>query len=174
MAISSLMMRLRPMIRNFTLVSVGERAHCREVLLGIVRVDLLSIELGVLRYNLRLDLAIGVFLVNLFSDLWDGLWCHIFRHLDETILITGTKYEQCIDDSVLRFDPVDEASAGISVMAGPRCRFSMALGVFSLGIIVMIALAVVVVLIIALVVLGALAGYLNSLIREIAAELVRL
>ena len=148
MAVRSLMVRLRPLIRNFAFVSVGKRAYSREVLLGIVGVDLLPIELGVLRYNLRLDmytaLAIGstvaiFLLVNLLGDLWDGFWCHIFCHFNETILIAGTKYEQCINDGVLRFDPVDEASAGISVMTGPCCRLSMALSVFGRGEIVVIA-----------------------------------
>ena len=54
--VRSLMMRFRPVDSLYTFVTIGEGTNRGEVFLGLIRIDLLSIKLGVLRENLWLNL----------------------------------------------------------------------------------------------------------------------
>ena len=109
-AVGRLMVRLGPCRRLFALVAIREGADSCEVLLRLICVDLLAIELGVLRDDFRLD-DISIFFIDLFSDFWDRCWCQIFGHIGKLFLIAWAKYEQSVNYSVLCLDPIDETRA---------------------------------------------------------------
>ena len=73
-AVGRLVVQLGPCRRLFALVAIREGADSCEVLLRLICVDLLPIELGVLRNDFRLD-DIAIFLIDLLSDLRDRFRC---------------------------------------------------------------------------------------------------